>query len=116
MSELTKSTAGAGPAQTASAAAPAEPAIARVTQWGEIRHRFLANKLAVIGLVLVALLFVVAIFAPLLSPHDPYAQDLNNTLASPGGAHLLGTDALGRDQLSRILYGSRIAVVVGLAS
>ncbi|MGW7103149.1 ABC transporter permease [Streptomyces sp. NPDC054838] len=115
MSELTKSTAGAGPAQTAPAA-PAEPAIARVTQWGEIRHRFLANKLAVIGLVLVALLFVVAIFAPLLSPHDPYAQDLNNTLASPGGAHLLGTDALGRDQLSRILYGSRIAVVVGLAS
>ncbi|WP_329197976.1 MULTISPECIES: ABC transporter permease [unclassified Streptomyces] len=115
MSELTKSTAGAGPAQTAPAA-PAEPAIARVTQWGEIRHRFLANKLAVVGLVLVALLFLVAIFAPLLSPHDPYAQDLTNTLQGPGGDHLLGTDALGRDQLSRILYGSRIAVVVGLAS
>ncbi|MFF9346177.1 ABC transporter permease [Streptomyces sp. NPDC014734] len=116
MTELTKSTAEAGTAQKAAASAEAEPAVARVTQWGEIRHRFMANKLAVVGLVLVVLLFLTAAFAPLLAPFDPLAQDLNNTLQSPGGDHLLGTDALGRDQLSRIIYGARIAVVIGLAS
>jgi peptide/nickel transport system permease protein len=61
-------------------------------------------------------LILVAIFAPLIAPDDPLKQDLTHTLQSPGGAHLLGTDALGRDQLSRLIYGSRIAVVVGLAS
>lgn len=118
MTELTKSTADSGTAQpaAATAAAGAEPAIARVTQWGEIRHRFVANKLAVFGLILVLLLFLTALLAPLLAPMDPYHQDLTNTLAEPSSAHMLGTDALGRDQLSRIIYGSRIAVVVGLAS
>ncbi|RSS80175.1 ABC transporter permease [Streptomyces sp. WAC06614] len=119
MTELTKSTADAGTAEPAAApakAANAEPAIARVTQWGEIRHRFVANKLAVFGLILVLALFATALFAPLIAPHDPYHQDLTNTLQDPSGDHLLGTDALGRDQLSRIIYGSRIAVEVGLAS
>ncbi|MFD8980652.1 ABC transporter permease [Streptomyces sp. NPDC059564] len=121
MTELTKSTADSGTAQPAAAtaaagAANAEPAIARVTQWGEIRHRFVANKLAVFGLILVLLLFLTAALAPLIAPVDPYHQDLTNTLAEPSSAHLLGTDALGRDQFSRIIYGSRIAVVVGLAS
>ncbi|WP_330332425.1 ABC transporter permease [Streptomyces sp. NBC_00536] len=118
MTELTKSTS-VGDATAAAGTAKAveaEPAIARVTQWGEIRHRFLANKLAVVGLALVLGLFLVAIFAPLIAPHDPYAQDLTNTLQAPGGDNLLGTDSLGRDQLSRIIYGSRIAVIVGLAS
>ncbi|MFF2196962.1 ABC transporter permease [Streptomyces sp. NPDC058157] len=118
MTELTKSTSVAGdataPAQAANA--EAEPAVARVTQWGEIRHRFLANKLAVVGLGLVLLLFLTAIFAPLIAPQDPLAQDLNNTLQEPGNGHLLGTDALGRDQFSRIIYGTRIAVEIGLAS
>ncbi|KJY31523.1 peptide ABC transporter permease [Streptomyces katrae] len=87
-----------------------------MTQWGEIRHRFLANKLAVVGLGLVLLLFLTAAFAPLIAPQDPLAQDLNNTLQEPGNGHLLGTDALGRDQFSRIIYGTRIAVEIGLAS
>ncbi|MEW2083725.1 MULTISPECIES: ABC transporter permease [unclassified Streptomyces] len=118
MTELTKSTAGAGEPATQSVVSPTqgEPAIARVTQWGEIRHRFLANRLAVVGLLLVTVLFLTAIFAPLIAPADPYHQDLNSTLQSPGGAHWLGTDALGRDQFSRIIYGTRIAVEVGLAS
>jgi peptide/nickel transport system permease protein len=66
--------------------------------------------------VLVVLLFLVAIFAPLLAPYDPYQQDLNNTLAAPSGAHWFGTDDLGRDQLSRVIFGSRIAVIIGIAS
>ncbi|MBW5483781.1 ABC transporter permease [Streptomyces bambusae] len=120
MTELTKSTADSGTAEPAAGAATAtanaEPAVARITQWGEIRHRFVANKLAVVGLVLVAVLFLTAIFAPLLAPQDPYHQDLTNTLADPSSAHWLGTDALGRDQFSRIIFGTRIAVEVGLAS
>jgi ABC-type dipeptide/oligopeptide/nickel transport system permease subunit len=117
MTELTRSV---GPetatARAADAATEAEPAIAQVTQWGEIRARFLENRLAVVGLCLVALLFLTAVFASLIAPHDPYHQDLNSTLQSPSGTHWLGTDVLGRDQFSRIVYGSRIAVVVGLAS
>jgi peptide/nickel transport system permease protein len=72
--------------------------------------------LIIIGLV------VCAIFAPLISPHDPLAQDLANGLKPPfwqqGGvtAHLLGTDNLGRDILSRIIYGARVSAIVGFAS
>ncbi|WP_432138693.1 MULTISPECIES: ABC transporter permease [unclassified Streptomyces] len=94
----------------------AEPSVARVSQWSDIRHRFVQNKLAVLGLGIIVLLILVAIFAPLLAPFDPLEQDLNATLQSPGGEHWIGTDALGRDQLSRLIYGSRIAVIVGLAS
>ncbi|MFI5675121.1 ABC transporter permease [Streptomyces cellulosae] len=116
MTDLVTGTGGPTSADPAAAPQGAEPSIARVSQWSDIRHRFFANKLAVVGLVIIGLLILTAIFAPLLAPHDPLAQDLNATLQSPGGAHLLGTDALGRDQLSRLIYGSRVAVIVGLAS
>jgi ABC-type dipeptide/oligopeptide/nickel transport system permease subunit len=86
------------------------------SQFSDIRRRFLRNKLAVLGLVMVGIVFALAIFAPLLAPSDPRLQELGNTTAKPSGAHWLGTDELGRDQLSRIIYGSRIAIVVGLAS
>lgn len=86
------------------------------TQLGDIRKRFFRNKLAVLGLVMVGIVFVTAALAPVLAPYDPRAQNLQNTTAKPSGAHWLGTDELGRDQLSRIIYGSRIAIVVGLAS
>lgn len=96
---------------------PAIPSGAgRQSQFGDIRRRFFRNKLAVVGLVMVAIVFCLAIFAPLAAPYDPRLQDLQNTTAKPSGDHWLGTDQLGRDQLSRIIYGSRIAVVVGLAS
>jgi peptide/nickel transport system permease protein len=88
----------------------------RAGQWRDIWHLFVRNRLAVFGMVLVALLFVAAAFAPLLAAYDPYHQELTNTLSPPSADHWLGTDSLGRDQLSRVIYGSRIAVVVGLAS
>ena len=86
------------------------------TQFGDLRRRFMRNKLAVVGLVMVAIVFLTAITAPLIVPHDPQVQDLSNTLDEPSSAHWLGTDENGRDQLSRIIYGSRIAVVVGLSA
>jgi peptide/nickel transport system permease protein len=86
------------------------------TQFGDLRRRFMRNKLAVVGLAMVAIVFLTAITAPLIAPHDPQVQDLSNTLDEPSSAHWLGTDENGRDQLSRIIYGSRIAVVVGLSA
>jgi peptide/nickel transport system permease protein len=116
MTNLVSGTGEPAAAAPVPAAPGAEPSVARVSQWSDIRHRFFANKLAVLGLAIIVVLILVAIFAPLIAPDDPLKQDLTHTLQSPGGAHLLGTDALGRDQLSRLIYGSRIAVVVGLAS
>jgi peptide/nickel transport system permease protein len=68
------------------------------------------------GLFTLALLLFTAIFAPLLAPYDPYQQDLTNILDKPNSAHLLGTDSIGRDTLSRVIYGSRTALIVGFVS
>jgi peptide/nickel transport system permease protein len=69
-----------------------------------------ANPLALAGLILVATLVSTAMFAPVLAPFDPTAQDLTNRLLPPGGAHMFGTDELGRDIASRILFGARITL------
>jgi ABC-type dipeptide/oligopeptide/nickel transport system permease subunit len=76
-----------------------------------VRHR-----LASVGLVIIAALCFLAIFAPLLAPYSPYDQDLYSVLAPPSAAHWLGTDNLGRDLLSRILYGARVSLFVGIAA
>jgi peptide/nickel transport system permease protein len=75
----------------------------------------------VVGLGIVALIAAVALFAPVLAPHDPYAQDLSRRLIPPfwypkgDWLHPLGTDNLGRDYLSRTLYGARISLLIGLS-
>ncbi|HEY3929385.1 MAG TPA: ABC transporter permease [Candidatus Koribacter sp.] len=71
------------------------------------------NKLATAGVVLVVLFVLCAIFAPLLAPYDPAQLSLPTRLQPPSPAHWLGTDELGRDMLSRIIYGSRISMLVG---
>ncbi|NUB28457.1 ABC transporter permease subunit [Azospirillum brasilense] len=73
---------------------------------------FARNRLAMIGLGIVLLLVLMAALAPLLAPYDPYAQDLSQRLLPPSAAHWLGTDAFGRDILSRILYGSRLTLMI----
>ena len=80
--------------------------------------RMRRNPLAMMGLAIVAVLFVMAAFAPWLAPHDPIAQNLSNRLLPPfSPGHLLGTDDFGRDILSRILYGSRITLfIIGLVA
>lgn len=90
--------------------------IRRQTRFGDVRRRFMRHKLAVVGLAMVAVVILTAAAAPLLAPHDPKRQDLTNTLREPSAQHWFGTDELGRDQLSRVVYGTRIAVVVGVAS
>ena len=76
-------------------------------------YSFCTRKVAVLGLVIVLIYIIVAIFAPLLAPYDPVKQDLANMLQTPGPKHLLGTDEMGRDILSRIIYGARISMKVG---
>jgi len=71
------------------------------------------NPLAIAGLMLTALFALCALFAPLLAPQDPAQIDLPARLASPSAAHWLGTDELGRDLLSRVIYGARISMLVG---
>lgn len=77
--------------------------------------RLRRNPLAMIGLLITAALLFVAIFAPILAPHDPITQELGRRLLPPGTAgNILGTDDFGRDILSRILYGSRITLYIVL--
>ena len=79
-------------------------------------RRFRANRLAVLGLAIVALLVVSAAAAPWLSPADPSRQSLIEKRTRPGGKFLLGADEFGRDILSRVIYGSRVALLVGVLS
>ena len=72
------------------------------------------HKLSVIGIVIIFLMFSLAAFAPLLAPYDPNAPDFYNLLKGPSAKHWLGTDDLGRDLLSRIIYGARISMTIGL--
>jgi peptide/nickel transport system permease protein len=68
------------------------------------------DKLSMIGAIIIFFLAVIAILAPHITPYDPIELDLENRLSSPGGDHLMGTDNLGRDVLSRIIYGARISL------
>jgi ABC-type dipeptide/oligopeptide/nickel transport system permease subunit len=76
-------------------------------------RRFLKNRLAVVGLLIVCGLVVTAVCAPLLAPHDPSRQDLPAKRMAPGARFWLGSDEFGRDILSRIIYGTRVALLVG---
>lgn len=80
-------------------------------------RRYLHNHQAVIGTAIVLMMLFIAVFAPLLAPADPLAQTVSNRFAKPGTAgYLLGADKLGRDILSRILYGARVSMIVGVSS
>ncbi len=72
----------------------------------------LRSPTSAFGLAVLALLILTAIFAPLLATHDPYAQALGNVLKPPGDGHLFGTDELGRDIFSRLVYGARITLTI----
>lgn len=78
--------------------------------WRQIRR----NKLAIVGLAIITLLALIAIFAKNLAPFDPYLPDYANVKQPPSSENLLGTDELGRDVLSRLIFGTRISLIVGL--
>jgi len=74
---------------------------------------FFGRKVVTFGFIIIVGLLFSALFAPQLAPYDPYETDLDKTLLKPNWEHLLGTDALGRDTLSRIIYGTRTSLMVG---
>jgi oligopeptide transport system permease protein len=82
--------------------------------WRDAWYRLTRNRAAVVGLVFVVLLVLAALFASVLAPYTFEQQDLDSTDLGPTGAHLFGTDQLGRDLLSRLLYGSRISLAVAV--
>jgi peptide/nickel transport system permease protein len=86
-----------------------------VRRWLALR-RLASGRVALVGAVVTLIAVAVALAAPLLAPHDPLRQNLGNTLASPGRTHPLGTDNVGRDVLSRVIWGTRISLVAGFVS
>lgn len=97
-------------------AATWEEAPALQPEWKRLVRVFLRRKLAVVGLALIVVMVLVAIFAPLIAPYDPYATDPENKLQHPSSEHWLGTDSVGRDTLSRCIYGARTSLVVGVSA
>jgi len=86
----------------------------RVNELRRFFRTFLSRGVVVLGMVIIIFFIIAAIFAPWLAPYNPDKIDMNNALLQPGKAHLLGTDALGRDTLSRVIYGTRVSMLIGL--
>jgi peptide/nickel transport system permease protein len=89
----------------------------RQARLGQLYRQWLAfkrNPLAVAGLVIVVALLLIAAFAPLIAPHNPLAQNLDKRLLPPSAVNFFGTDSLGRDIFSRIVYGARVTLVIVL--
>lgn len=99
-------------ATTAQGALPVRRRPALIRIW----DRFRRNRRAVLGLILIGLQFFVVVFAPWLAPYDPYEADYMASWQTPNATHLLGTDDLGRDVLSRLIYGTRVSTGVGVLS
>ena len=99
----------------AASAAAAQPASVRLRR-GDTWRRLARNELTVAGSVILALVVVAAVFAPYLSPHDPLAMNPTQLLQPPTAEHPMGTDELGRDVLSRVIWGARISLYVGVIS
>src|SRR6266508_4682790 len=100
-----------GTPRTTAATVEAAPESNLAAVW----HRFAADRLAVVGLAIVLVVAVAATFAPLVAPHDPNYQWEGLRRAKPGVAgHLLGTDEVGRDILSRLIYGGRLSLYVSI--
>jgi len=102
-------------ANTVEPAAPPEIAPAQ-SEFRRVMRVFFGRKLAVVGLALIVFLIITAIFAPWLAPYPPNDIDMAQTLAKPSAEHWLGTDNLGRDILSRIIYGARTSMIIAIGA
>ena len=95
------------------------PAILRSARFAAAKQAarpFIRNKRGVVGFTLLLLLVLIAIVGPLLAPYDPNAINIDDQLVGPSPNHLLGTDGVGRDVLTRLIYGARISLYVGIVA
>ena len=94
------------------------PAVPRASRglWGDAARRLLRNRPALIGLAIIAVFVALAILAPVIAPYDPLARDPGQVFKPPSLAHLMGTDKQTHDMFSRILFGARISLFVGVVS
>lgn len=90
--------------------------MATVSQREILIKTFKSNKTSVVGLFMASAIVIIALISPWISPYDPISQDMNIQHGPPSWAHPFGADSYGRDQLSRILWGSRVSLVVGILS
>lgn len=97
-------------------APPAAKPARSETMWAQTSRRLRKSHAAIFGMVVVVFLVLVAIFADVIAPHSPTANNPSATFQAPSAQHLLGTDQLGRDMMSRIIYGSRVSLTIGLSS
>ena len=88
----------------------------RVSEFRRFMRVFLGRKVVIFGLIIILATIIAAIFAPFIAPYEPNTPDLDNTLLGPTREHPLGTDSLGRDTLSRIIYGAQISLLVGITA
>src|SRR4030042_167096 len=88
----------------------------RINEWQRVLRVISGRKVNIFGLVILAIFLVVALAAPWLAPYNPNQQDLKAILQQPRSDHLLGTDHVGRDTLSRVIYGARISLLVGIVA
>jgi peptide/nickel transport system permease protein len=86
----------------------------RVSEFRRFFRVLFSRGIVILGVVIILLVIITAIFAPSLTPYDPYSPDLSQPLLKPSMQHLLGTDSIGRDLLSRLIYGSRNSLMVGV--
>jgi peptide/nickel transport system permease protein len=91
-----------------------ETTLPRISGFRRFAGVFLGRKLVIFGMAIIILLVITAIFAPWIAPYDPYEQDLTQVLTQPNQAHFLGTDSMGRDTLSRIIFGTRTSLIIGI--
>lgn len=82
--------------------------------WKDFSRHILRNQLSLIGVILIGALLLLAVLGPLLAPYNPYNTDPINKLLAPSKTHIFGTDSLGRDILTRVLYGARISATIAL--
>jgi peptide/nickel transport system permease protein len=96
--------------------AVADPGVETRSRRQDFTRTFFSNRLALFGAAVMSVFILMAVFAPLIAPYDPLQQELTEKFAPPSRAHLLGQDELGRDILSRVIYGARISLTAGLAA
>lgn len=104
------------PSGTGTGAAGVAADLPTLTLWGDVWHRLRKNRLAIIGTAIIMTLVLTALFAKFIAPYPPDLQNLSISEIGPSSKHWFGTDTLGRDYFSRVVYGSRISIAIGVVA